>query len=160
MTQSNISVGCSIDWHFFQLTEFLLFLRNNCIAVLEPKLEYLDDTYVNATLRRQRQSHSYSHLTSGMCIRRQSAMKIERQLMGNSNPNVWVTIERIRKDPATVRTHLPNDARWELLNKRVRRETRDIQQRLRNLCSVHRFQRLTQDFGQILHGVGYNNRLY
>ncbi|CAM1319230.1 Uncharacterised protein r2_g2739 [Pycnogonum litorale] len=57
-----------------------------------------------------------------------------------------------------VRTHLQNDARGEPLKKRVRRETRDLQQRLRNLCIDYRDGRNTLE--QMLHGVGHKIRLY
>ena len=57
-----------------------------------------------------------------------------------------------------VRTHLQNDARGEPLMKRIRRETRDLKQRLKNLLIDFREGRKTLE--QLLHGVGHNIRLY
>ena len=79
------------------------------------------------------------------------------KLVGYSHPTVWVAIESIRKDAAMVLTHLQNDARGEPLKKRVRRETKDLQERLRNLCVDFRDGRKTLE--QMLRGVGHNIRV-
>ncbi|KAG7175675.1 hypothetical protein Hamer_G024302, partial [Homarus americanus] len=55
-------------------------------------------------------------------------------LVGYPQPAIWTAIECIKKDTAIVSMHLTLDARGQPLQKRVRRETRDLQKRLRNLC--------------------------
>ncbi|KAG7162431.1 hypothetical protein Hamer_G007969, partial [Homarus americanus] len=56
-----------------------------------------------------------------------------QQLVGYSHPTIWTAIERIRKDAAIVSMHLTLDARGQPPYKRVRRETRDLQKRLKSL---------------------------
>ena len=152
-----------------RVSDGLVFLRNNCPAQLHPLLDYFDATYVNGTLRRRRRipplfppekwnvhetTIANGDRTNNLC---ESWNRAFRQLVGYSHPTVWVAIESIRKDAAMVRTHLQNDARGEPLRKRVRRETKDLQERLRNLCVDFRDGRKTLE--QMLRGVGHNIRV-
>ena len=56
------------------------------------------------------------------------------ELVGDDHPTIWKAIQNIRKDQALVSAALIKDSRGEPPRKRVKRATREHQQRLKNLC--------------------------
>jgi len=59
------------------------------------------------------------------------------KLVGHSPPTIWRAIDSIRKDQAQVATLLLHDERGESPAKRIRRQTRQLQINLRNMCVDH-----------------------
>ena len=59
-------------------------------------------------------------------------------LVGHAHPSIWVLLEAIQMDEATVATDIMNDGRGQPPTKRVKRVTRDHQQRLQQLCADRR----------------------
>ena len=80
-----------------------------------------------------------------------------RSLIGHDHPTVWKAIESIRKDQAFAQTQLIHNSRGEPPRKRIKRATREHQQRLRNLCQD--FIEGRKDMSELLHGVGHCIRL-
>ncbi|KAG7159594.1 putative Inosine-5'-monophosphate dehydrogenase 1b-like 12, partial [Homarus americanus] len=119
-------------------------------------VDYFDANYVTVTYRRISQTRQISRSCdnasaedSSIIPTREMEFTIDneyhtnnlcenwnhgfQQLVGYSHPTIWTAIECIRKNAAIVSMHLTLDARGQPLQNRVRRETRDLQKRLRNL---------------------------
>jgi hypothetical protein len=118
------------------------YLISICPKLLEPVLAYFDATYVTGTKRRNRQippqfppekwnvyndTIQNKDRTNNLCESWNNGFK---QLIGYSHPTIWAAIEGLRKDAIMVKQHIHNEARGEKLQKRVRRETVDQQERL------------------------------
>lgn len=93
--------------------------------------------------------------TNNLC---ESWNRAFKQLVGYSHPSIWAAIESLRKDACIVFTHLSDDAVGQRLKKQVRRATKDLQERLRNLCVDLDSGRKTLE--ETMRGLGYNIRLY
>lgn len=78
------------------------------------------------------------------------------ELVGHDHPTIWKAIESIRKDQALVATALIKDSRGEPPRKRVKRATKEHQQRLKNLCLDYVNERKTLE--EFLNGVGHSIR--
>lgn len=145
------------------------FLRDNSPDGLGELIDYFDSTYVSGTVRRRRRvpalcppekwnvhqaTMDNEPRTNNLC---ESWNRAFKQLLGYSHPTIWQAIDCIRKDALVVRTHLQNDARGQPLKKRARRDTTDLQMRLRTLCQDFRDGRKSLE--EMLRGVGQNIRL-
>ena len=60
-----------------------------------------------------------------------------RILVGTSHPNIWKALEHIRLDPHNVKTAILLEARGQPPQKRVRKVTKQLQDRLFNLCHAY-----------------------
>ena len=72
---------------------------------------------------------------------------------GRPGPSVWTIIDAFRKDHAMVEMQLFQDANSQPPRKRVKAVTRNLQERLRNLCSDFVDDR--KNLEEFLHGVGH-----
>ena len=78
-------------------------------------------------------------------------------LVGYAHPSIWRVIEWIRKEEATVRTIVNQDAIGVPPKKRTKRQYLQLHERLRILCvDIRSGEKTTEEF---LRGVGFNIRL-
>ncbi|XP_033758126.1 uncharacterized protein LOC117340475 [Pecten maximus] len=139
------------------------YMKANTPAGLEELVDYFDNTYVSGTYRRVQPPPAQPggvlppvrmrrtppmlppHLwnvheatiqnedrTNNLC---ESWNYGFQQLIGHNHQSVWTAIYCLRKDQALVAAALLADSRGAPPTKRVKRATRDLQVRLRNLCS-------------------------
>ena len=153
------------------------YLKENCPLEAEGLLEYFDATYVNGTLRRvqrtgapqryrsQRVPPRYKpelwnvHLatlqndpqTNNQC---ESWNAKFYHLVGHQHPTIWRAIRSLQLDQATVETVVLQDEIGNPPKKRTKRKYKELQIRLRNLCSDYVAGR--KDIGQFLKGAGHN----
>lgn len=172
---------------FLPLTDVPLGLNHLKSVVpdmLVPLLEYFDSTYVSGPLRSVKQP---DNANGGVRLRlkrsaplfppslwnvHDSTLNDEartnnlceawnngfRTTVGHNHPCVWTAIEAIRKDQAISSTHIYKHEHGEPDRKRVRRETKENQERLKKLCSEYRYgSRNLQDF---MRAVGYCIRVF
>lgn len=156
-------------------------LKDNTPAGLEELVDYFDSTYVSGTYRRVQPPPSQpggvlppvrmrrippmfpiqlwnvhqptlenEDRTNNMC---ESWNFGFQQLIGHNHPSVWTAIDCLRKDQAIVAAALLADSRGAPPTKRVKRATRNLQDRLRNMCvDIASGRKNVEDF---LHGVGH-----
>jgi hypothetical protein len=77
-------------------------------------------------------------------------------LVGYKHPPIWTLIDAIKKEECKTRTLIAQDAIGQPPQKRIRREYRDLQTRLCNLCHDRIARRKTVE--EFLAGVGHNIR--
>ena len=127
---------------------------------LEPLVDYFDATYISGTYRNvQRppgpdctvppirartpplfppdlwdvniQTMSGGSRTNNLC---EAWNRGFRSLVGTSHPTIWKALEHIRLDHHNVKTVILLEARGQPAQKRVRKITKQLQDRLFNLC--------------------------
>ena len=156
------------------------YLKDNTSDGLEGLLEYFDKTYVSGSFRRIQRApvdgddevqpvrvrrvqplfppqlwnvHQATidneARTNNMCESWNNAFQ---KLIGYNHPTVWVAIEAFRKDQSSVETALYNNANGQPPQKRVKKVTKDLQQRLQNLCRD--YVNGTKTVPEFLQGVG------
>lgn len=142
----------------------LAYLKTIVKEELVPLLDYFDQTYVSGPLRAIRQPQKNQRLptirmrrsnplfppelwnvneatlndearTNNMCEAWNNGFLTT---VGHHHPCVWKAIEAIRKDQAICSTLLYQNIRGEPPKKRVRREYKNLQQKLKKLCSDYR----------------------
>ena len=79
------------------------------------------------------------------------------QLVGHKHPSFWSSIEAIRKDEATSHVAILQDAIGNPPAKRIKRKSKDLQRRLRNLCLDHSQGR--KNLQEFLTAIGHTIRL-
>ena len=60
------------------------------------------------------------------------------QLISYNHPSVWTLIDALRKETMQTSTAIEQDALGQLPKKRVKRSTKDMRERLINLCRARR----------------------
>ena len=160
------------------LEEGLAYLREIQPDGAEPLLEYFAVNYVEGTFRRIR-----SRRGAGIRIRRKPAQyppqlwnvheatinneprtnnQCEawnnrfRFIVGFQHPDIWTLIEAIQKEERSVRAVTAHDAIGNPPPKRCRRESKELQRRLRTLCLDRSENR--RDVRQTLRGIAHNIR--
>jgi len=78
-------------------------------------------------------------------------------LLGHKNPSVWTTLEVLGDDAAEAATMLVRHGSGRLEPRRVRKSTRDFQQRMQHLCSE--LADGSRDTASFLRAVGHSIRL-
>ena len=81
-----------------------------------------------------------------------------RSIVGHNHPTVWRLIDCIKEDEAQTRMMLIQEAHGQPPRKRVRRTTKDLQDRLKNLCVARSGAEKTIE--EFLRGVGHCIRLF
>ncbi|CAN7981283.1 unnamed protein product [Ixodes pacificus] len=141
-------------------------------------LDYFDSTYVNGPFRISSAATSATRAALAVTMRRrrpefhpelwnvhEAALQDEdrtnnacegwskgfRKLVGHAHPSVWRLNECLRQDQALVATALIKERRGEPLVKRVRKSTRRLQNRLKNICEHFKQHR---DLSRLLEAVG------
>lgn len=76
-----------------------------------------------------------------------------RSLVGTSHPTIWKAIEHIRLDHHNVKTAILLEARGQPPQKRIRKATKQLQDKLFNLCQAYYNDQKT--LLQTLKGIGY-----
>lgn len=71
------------------------------------------------------------HRTNNFCETWNNAFS---QMVGHAHPSIWIAIECLRKDAALVSTAILQDSQGQRPQKRVKKATRDLQEKLHNLC--------------------------
>ena len=134
--------------------QWKIYLHENIPDGFEPLLQYFDNTYVSGSYRQiqppQRPDETIPPIrirrkppmfatsiwnvhtitleggsrTNNVCEGRNNGFS---KLVGHSHPTIWRAIDSIRNDQALVATLLLRD-------ERVRRQTRQLQINLRNMC--------------------------
>lgn len=150
---------------------------------LEPLLDYFDSTYVSGSLRSSQVRATGSQGTV-LRLRRQpptfppSTWNVHEATMtgqartnnvceswnngyrvtvGHAHPDIYVSIEAIRKDAAMSSTVLHKLDVGQPPKKRIRKETRDLQARLKSLCTEYR--EGSRRLISFLRAVGHNIHL-
>ena len=153
------------------------YLRNNTSEGCERLLDYFDKTYVSGTFRRiqpvdegvlavrvrripplfnpalwnvHQTTLGGDARTNNLCETWNNSFQ---RLIGYNHPSVWTIIDAFRKDHAMVEMQLFQDANSQPPRKRVKAVTRNLQERLRNLCSDFVDDR--KNLEEFLHGVGH-----
>ena len=75
------------------------------------------------------------------------------RIVGHSHPSVWQLIQFLKEDEAQTRMVLLQNAHGQPPAKRVRRVTRDLQERLQNLCRARATGNKTIE--EFLCGIGH-----
>jgi len=76
--------------------------------------------------------------------------------IGHSHPSLYRLLDNLRKDTALVHIALEAEARGHPARKRVRRATRELQERLQNLCVARRDG--SKSVAEALRGLGHTIR--
>ena len=153
------------------------YLRNNTPDECERLLDYFDKTYVSGTFRRiqpvdegvlavrvrripplfnpelwnvHQTTLDGDARTNNLCETWNNSFQ---RLIGYNHPSVWTTIDAFRKDQAMVETQLFQDANGQPPRKRVKAATKNLQERLCNLCKDFVEQR--KNLEEFLRGVGH-----
>ena len=79
------------------------------------------------------------------------------QLVGHKHPSVWRLLTHIKEDESLSRLQICQDSRGEPPRKRVKKATKDLQQRLSYLCSE--IKSGNKSLKEFLKGVGHSIRL-
>ena len=156
------------------------YLRDNVPDGLEELLVYFDSTYISGTCRSIRCTTTGQQSSLRLRLRRQTPQfppitwnvfdatvshqqrtnndteawnhAFARQV-GHSHPSLYRLIDNLRKDNALVVVALEAESRGQPPRKRVRRATRDLQERLFNLCVARRDGQ--KSVPELLRGVGH-----
>ena len=156
------------------------YLRDNVPDGLEELLVYFDSTYISGTCRSIRCTTTGQQSSLRLRLRRQTPQfppitwnvfdaTVSHQQrtnndteawnhafagqVGHSHPSLYRLIDNLRKDNALVVVALEAESRGQPPRKRVRWATRDLQERLFNLCVARRDgQKSVPEF---LGGVGH-----
>lgn len=166
------------------IPEAMEHLRHNVPQRFEDLLSYFDNTYVSGPLRSIRCLPSARHpSTQRIRVRRlppqfppqtwnvfdatlasgprtnnetEAWNHALAQQIGHSHPSLFTLIDNLRKDNALVVAALKAESRGQPPKKRVKRESRNLQERLFNLCAARRDQ--TKTVIEVLDAVGYTIR--
>ncbi|KAL8622930.1 hypothetical protein ACOMHN_027051 [Nucella lapillus] len=141
------------------------YLRDNTPDGAEELLEYFEATYVRGTFRQVQLPAANDDAPAPVRVRRRPPLfppglwnvheatmrdgnRTNNQceawnlgfshLVGHNHPSLWTLINALQKDYALVCTSLLQDARGEPPRKRVKRSSKDIQTRLKAICTQHR----------------------
>ncbi|KAL8624882.1 hypothetical protein ACOMHN_016178 [Nucella lapillus] len=141
------------------------YLHNNTPDGAEELLEYFEATYVRGTfcqvqlpaanddapapVRVRRRPPLFppglwnvheARMRDGNCTNNQcEAWNLGfSHLVGHNHPSLWTLINALQKDYALLCTSLLQDARGEPPRKRVKRSSKDLQTRLKAICTQHR----------------------
>ena len=79
------------------------------------------------------------------------------KIVGHSHPTVWRLIQCLKEDEAQTRMMLLQNARGQPPTKRIRTVTRNLQERLQNLCTARASG--DKNIEEFLRGVGHCIRL-
>ena len=139
-------------------------LKEDIPEGLEPLVDYFDATYISGTYRSvQRppgpdgtippirvrktpplfppdlwnvniQTMSGGSRTNNLC---ESWNRGFRSLVGTSHPTIWKALEHLRLDHHNVKTAILLETRGQPPQKRVRKVTKQLQDRLFNLCQAY-----------------------
>lgn len=60
-----------------------------------------------------------------------------KHLVGRDHPTIWQLIEVVKKEECYVKTQILQEQRGQPMVKRVRRTTKELQTRLKNLCQEY-----------------------
>lgn len=155
----------------------MLELRNTAPEEAIELLNYFDANYVNGVYRRvQRQNGLLAfrrkaprfppktwnvnaatvnghHRTNNVS---ESWNNKFNQLVGHHHPSIWTAIRALQQEQSTVDTAILQDAIGHRPTKRTKRKHKDMQLRLKNLCSDYENGR--KDIPNFLRGVGHNLR--
>lgn len=165
------------------IPEGIMYLRGNTPPDAEPLVDYFDQTYVTGTYRRAGVPRDGPYGAAIVRMRRvppryppalwnvhQATLDDEPRtnnqcegwnnrfthLVGYQHPSVWTMIDALKKEDAVACTHIAKDLNGQPPKKRVRREYKDMQIRLRTLCEDRAAGRKT--IPELLRGVGHNIR--
>jgi hypothetical protein len=123
------------------------YLKEICPEHLKPILEYFDSTYVTGTTRRNRivppiyppekwnvyeATIEEKARTNNLCESWNNGFK---HLVGYNHPTIWALIEALRKDAIMIKNQIRKEKLGEPIKKRVRRETKNLQERLNYICN-------------------------
>lgn len=148
------------------VTQGLGYLKSVVPDGLVPLVEYFDSTYVSGPMRALQQPITPNAIggvrlrlrragpnfppaiwnvneatindearTNNICEAWNNSFRVT---VGHSHPCVWKSIQAIRKDQAISSTLMYQYERGEPETKRVRRETKELQGRLKKLCTEYR----------------------
>ena len=156
------------------------FLKANTPEGLEDLVQYFDSTYVSGSYRRiqpppaqpdgplpairvrrapplfpptvwnvHEATITDNARTNNIC---ESWNLAFQKLISHHNPSMWTAIDSIRRDQASVSTYIEQNANGEPPRKRVKKVTKDLHTRLRNICLDFSLGRKTAE--ELLRGVG------
>ena len=80
------------------------------------------------------------------------------QLVGHHHPSLWRLLSHIKEDESLARLHLVQESRGQPPKKRVKKTSRDLQDRLKYLCTS--LQNGEKSMEEFLEGVGHTIRLF
>ena len=167
-----------------EVRDGMAYLGNNAVPNCEALLDYFDATYVSGAFRCIQQAPADGEAPPQMRFRRQpplfppqlwnvfdATMRQEdrtnniceawnqgfSQLVGHDHPSVFRLLSHIKEDEALTRVHILQEAHGQPPRKRVKRQTKDLQERLQYLCQ----QRVSGDKTMIefLRAIGHTIRL-
>jgi len=114
------------------------------------QLNKLSRSCINAGLTTMQLS-SHGGFVGPSCLNHAFARQI-----GHSHPSLYRLLNNLRKDTALVHIALEAEARGQPPRKRVRRATRELQERLQNLCIARRDG--SKSVAEALRGLGHTIR--
>ena len=108
-------------------------------TIFPPQLWNVHDATVN---HEDRPNNIYEAWNSGFS-----------RLVGHHHPSLWRLLSHIKEDESLVRLHLIQESRGQPPRKRVKKATKNLQERLKYLCtSLQNGEKTVEDF---LKGVGH-----
>ncbi|CAN7982682.1 unnamed protein product [Ixodes hexagonus] len=158
--------------------EGLSYIRGKATTDIGDLLDYLDSTYVNGPFRISSAATSATRAPLAVTMRRrrpqfppelwnvhEATLQDEdrannacegwnngfQKLVGHAHPSVWRLIECLQQDQALVATALIKARRGEPPVKRVRKSTKRLQNRIKNICDHFKQQR---NLPRLLEAVG------
>jgi len=139
--------------------------RHTYLEPVDPSaVQQLDNSRLSLRLRLRRQTPQFPPITWNVfdaTVSHQQRTNNDTEAwnhafagqVGHSHPSLYRLIDNLRKDNALVVVALEAESRGQPPRKRVRRATRDLQERLFNLCVARRdAQKSVPEF---LRGVGH-----
>ena len=141
--------------------ESITFLKNTTPEGLEELVDYFDSVYVSGSIRHVQPSPNVLSVrfrrrpplftpqiwnvhdvtlaggdcTNNMC---ESWNNVFSHLVGHKHPSLWTLIDALRKDCSLVSLALLQVERGQPSKKRVKQSTRQLQERLFEICTARR----------------------
>ena len=161
------------------------YLRSISVPGSEALLDYFDATYVSGSFRSIQRPAAPGEGQLGMRLRKMPPLfppqlwnvheatmsqgdrtnnKCEAwnsgfyQLVGHHHPSLWRLLSHIKEDESLARLHLVQESRGQPPKKRVKKTSRDLQDRLKYLCTS--LQNGEKSMEEFLEGVGHTIRLF
>ncbi|KAK6168578.1 hypothetical protein SNE40_018440 [Patella caerulea] len=116
-------------------------LKENIPEGLDDLVAYFEATYVNGTYRKVQRPPCLDGRIPPIQMRRIPPLFPAElrnvHLLGISHPTIWRALEHLCLDHSNVKTALLQYSRGQPPKKRVRKATKDLQERLYNLCASY-----------------------
>ena len=161
----------------------MLHLRDRLPADFDPRPDYFDSAYVTVTSRSKRRQTTTAGAVPRLRIRRippvfpRASWNVYNetlngqvrtnnlcedgnhgfaQLVGHNHRSIWRLIEALQQECVLSSTAIDQNCLGQPLKKRVKRTTKDVQERLLNLCRARREKSKTME--EILRRIAHTIR--